>query len=124
MLARHCGAPVPATASDGLAKGRQWFDAHRTDYDAGPWPSVVSRLVRAVPDDAELREAAWSWLESADLERGAGFGLWRALYDTEPASDRSNDFRRLGAKWIIECSFGAPFFGSNWEVIFDLVDQI
>ncbi len=107
-----------------LALGQQWFANHRTDYDAGHWPNIVSRLVRQFPDDADLRESAWRWLESVDARQETGFIIWRALYDTEESNSRRRpDLQRLGAKWIKQLSLNDPQLGKNWEVIFDLGER-
>ncbi len=107
-----------------VALGQQWFAAHRADYDAAPWPSIVLRLVRLFPADTDLREAAWTFLESGEIKEGEGFGLWSALNDTDKSnSDRRNGLRQLGAKWIVLCSFDDPFFGKNWEAVFELGER-
>ncbi len=108
-----------------LALGRQWFDAHRTDFDPASWPAIVSRLVRLFPTDAELREAAWTWLEDPALDHGVGPPvLWSALNDTmELNSDDRHRLRRLGLKWIMMFSLNDPSFGRNWEAIFELGER-
>jgi hypothetical protein len=79
------------------------------------------RLFRA---DADLREAAWTYLESIEVKQGEGFGLWSALNDTEESdSNRRDGLRRLGAKWIMLGSLDDPFFGENWEAIFELGER-
>lgn len=108
--------------------GYTWFDWHRQHPERSlqGWPIVLASLVSHSANDAELRKAAWGWLESATVtvECSAWFGLWRALYHTEkPNSGRGDEFRRLGAKWLTQCSLDDPFFGTNWETVFDLGER-
>jgi hypothetical protein len=65
-----------------LQMGQQWLVSHRTDYDDSQWPSMVLRLVRMLPADADLREAAWCWLDRVRFDHGAGLAVWMALVDT------------------------------------------
>jgi hypothetical protein len=84
-----------------VASGQQWFASHRIDYDAAAWPSIVSQLVRRLPADAELREAAWTWLERAGLDHGVGPPVWGVLIETTDDNWQHREaLVALGRQWF------------------------
>lgn len=86
-----------------LAMGQQWFVEHPADFGAPPWPSVVSRLLRELPGDADLHEAAWKWLETGGLQLGLGPTIWKTLSDKTDASwPHRQALMAVGRQWFLD----------------------